>query len=451
MAVTNFTGFYYIEGDPNGYIDNAFGMNENIANYNDEDNKITFKDIVNKFTEPLTLTRNNGLVTQKFIVENFGNVGTEDDLTLISTSTNGWDKGYNIAYYIYLKANTLGQTNIENILNGTNTDDDWDSTLFTGYRANSLTLIMRADDATKIEQFTFALYPYEGSYPRTYTMYINPQAFIEKYVTLFPYTYVYYTLDDTIDRTEQQAIFSKLFQNVGRENVNNYATINIPIFSADSGELIPFHIFTKSILIPSNPLNDTYFLQAIQAAIIRDEPELTDEGLIEKYPTVFIEESRVIWPMFDNTTINNFQVQDVVSGNSLNYLSSPVTLANLNNANDNVSIFQSYDTVELITIAHRWIPLLVGGTRGALSDRIPKYRPLLEDIGTATQQDTEARLFQMWLDMVINYITGYNTISISDQTSMGLMETTQYVSFKIKSIEWRVMKRGYTTPFDTIP
>jgi phospholipase C len=49
----------------------------------------------------------------------------------------------------------------------------------------------------------------------------------------------------------------------------------------------------------------------------------------------------------------------------------------------------------------------------------------------------------------INYITGDTTLSQDEKTSMGFVETTQYASFKLAGIEWRIYKRGYQTEFDT--
>jgi hypothetical protein len=450
MAVLNFSGFFYIENDPLGNIDNSFGYQDDISNNTAAAPVVTYEDILAKFASPLVLTRQNDVVNQKYIVDNFAYKGTVDDLNNIDTTKDRWDKLFNIANYIYHKAGTKTALEINDVLVGNTVDPDYLLSNFDGYKPGTVAITMRADAPAKLSKFSFQVSDGSGLQFRSVSMWANPETFVDEFTTATPYIYVYYTPDDSITKDEQQAVFNNLFNNIGREYVNNYRQIVVPLWSGDSGETQPFHIFSKAVDIPTDPIADITFVTVIRNTIRETEPSLTDDELIAKYPTIFIEGSRIIWPMFSNKTIGNYLVQDPQSGNMVSYMSNPVTLANINAEIAASAVLQGEGAqYEIFTMAHKWYPLIAFGTDGALTDKIPKFRPLLEDIEDLNAEDNFARSFNMYLTKVLNYITGETIISDSDKTSMGFMETSLYVAFRCRGIEWRVYKRGYQTDFDT--
>lgn len=449
MAVLAFSGFFYIENDPTGPIDNSFGYNKNISNNPYVQPKVTYEDILAKFSSPLVLSRQTGLVNQKYIVDNYAYEGTIDDLDLIDTSKDRWDKLFNIANYIYHKAGSKTAEEINSVLAGLSVDVDYLTSLFDGYLQGSVDIVMRADAPNKLSKFSFSIMDSSGTQYRNIKMWVNPETFVSEFVTSTPYIYVYYTPDNAIERDEQDGEVLQLFNNIGREYVNQYKVIRVPIYHPD-GEKQPIHIFAKAIQIPVNPLDDIVFLNIIRTAIRTKESTLSEDDLINKYPTIFTEGARVIWPMFDNRTGGMYQVTDPQTGNPVYYLSNPVNLSAIQQEIASAPILQGGQdsAYEIFTLAHKWIPFIVFGIGGALSDKIPKYRPLLEDILDGDTEDAAARTFNMFITKVVNYITGDTTLSEDDKNSMGFIETTQYVSFKLRSIEWRVYKRGYRTSFD---
>jgi hypothetical protein len=452
MSITNFVGFYYIENDPNGFMDNAFGLREDISNVKGSGNSISFHDILSKFSKPLQLTRNNGIVSQKYIVENLSTDGTANDLTNLNTATNGWPEIFNIANYIYNNAAHKNAEELNDIFLGRTEDPNWNKVLFQGYLANTLTVIMRGDRPDRIDHFIFAHEPAPGLPVRYFTMYVNPESFYRSYTIASPYIYIWYTLNDVIERHRQYPMMNDIFKNIGRMYVNNYRTINIPVnMTGDSIEQVPFHIYTNSLTIPVDPVADPIFLQEIRNVIRNEEPELNDEQLMEKYPTVFTEECRIIIPLFDNLTLRNYQVQDPINGSPLMYMSNPVNLKTIQTTISTSQPFNYLDTFEIFTLAHQWVTFIVGGAGGALTDKIPKFRPLLEDIDSRTADDAIAKTFITYLDKILNYIMGRNQLTDLEKDTMGFIETTPYVSFKMRAAEWRVYKRGYKTQFDSIP
>jgi hypothetical protein len=452
MEMTTFIGFYFIENDPNGYIDSSFGLQEDISNYRDEGDPITMEGILGKFNKPLILTRDNHVVVQKFIVDNALSEGTQYDLSLINTGEHGWDRIFNIAHYIYSSHTFKTAEELNAVLSGVEDDTSWSSSLFAGYIDSSVAIVVRADDPTKLERFSFSIAPSENEYAKHFTMYVNPEAFYRRYVSENPYIYVYYTLDSAIDRDEQIDTVHPLFENIGRKVVNHYREIFVPVNALGTSlEPVPFHIFSNFLEIPEDPTKSPIFLEAIKDAIREKEPELNEEQLATKYPTIFVEESRVIWPLFDNHTIKRYQIPDPITGTPLMYMANPLSFRTLDEVLSGAPPLQYLKHFEMFTLAHHWVTCIAAGNTGALTDRIPKYRPLLEDIGSETADDEHAKSFLMWMDKVISYILGNNLIDDSDKDMMGFNETTSYVAFKAKGIEWRVYKRGYETPFDEVP
>jgi hypothetical protein len=456
MADTNFIGFYYIEGDPDGPIKNSQDYTSDISNYPNQEPNITFLDVINKFTKPVTLSNAQGLVVQKMIIENFGLVGTIDDRTSINPLSDGWDRVFNICNYIYHNASGKTSAEIDGIISGSITVPGLSVEPFKGFVRDSCILQFRTDIPSKLEKFRFIFTPAEGLDPRYIEMYVNPEGFYVKYKTVSPIIYVWYTTDTSIDPGEQKpVVMDEVFENIGKNIMNEYRLMSVPIWGIESIERQPFHIFTKNIVIPSDPLSDYRFADAIKYAIMAREPELTDEQQKEKYPTIFIDEGRILYPLFDNVTLKRYQITDQQTGNPVDYMSNPVSYAWLKMIIESTPILQGdvaagYGILawELFTSAHTWIPIIAAGRTGALTDKIPKYRPLLEDMGTANTEDAYARTFYTCLDKVLNYILGRNTINALEKNDMGFYETSAYVSFKVRGINWQVYKRGYTTNFD---
>jgi hypothetical protein len=451
VAVLNFSGFFYIENDPAGPIDNSFPFGKDISNNPSAQPRVTYEDILAKFASPIVISRQTSLVNQKFIVDNYAYTNTIDDLDNIDTSTDNWDKLFNIANYIYHKAGSKTAIEINNVLAGLTVDDGYLTSLFTGYKPGSVDLTMRVDAPNLPSKFSFQVATGDGLQYRLVTMWVNPETFVSEFVTATPYIYVYYTPDESIERQEQAAEINKIFNHIGREYVNQYRTISVPLWTPD-GELQPFHIFAKAITIPQDPLNNLTFLTVIRNTIRDREPTLSDEELLQKYPTIFTEGFRVIWPLFDNRTLGNYQVPDPLTSLPVYYLSNPVQLDTINQEiNSSPALQGENGEYEIFTVAHKWYPFIAFGIGGALSDKIPKYRPLLDDILDANVEDTTARTFNIFITKTVNYIVGDTTISQDERIAMGLVETTQYVSFKLRGVEWRVFKRGYQTDFDTQP
>ncbi len=413
-------------------------------------------DLLNKFSKPLIISRIAGLVCEKFIVDNYGYEGQVDDRTLINPNTNGWDRIFNIANFLFHNASGKTSAELDLILKGQQSYPGVDPNLFNGYVPDTCVVTFRTDITSKLSKFSFVHSPGIGLDSRYIEMYVNPEEFYTKYSTFTPLIYIYYTTDTSIDPNEQKPeLFDEVFQNIGKNYMGEYRVLSVPIWGIESTERQPFHIFTKSLQIPVDPLADFKFLDAIKAAIIAREPELTEEQQRQKYPTIFIDEGRILYPLFDNITLKRYQYTDQQTGTPKDYLSNPVSYAWFKSVVENTPLLQGDAQAnggvlywELFCAAHTWIPIIAAGRTGALTDKIPKYRPLLEDIGNDSTEDAYARTFYSYLDKVVNYILGRNTINVQEKADMGFFENQSYVSFKLRGINWQVYKRGYTTEFD---
>jgi hypothetical protein len=448
MGVYSFQGFFYIENDPYGPIDNSFGYQKDVSNNPAAGRKVTYEDMLAKFASPIVLSRQTALITQKIITDNYAYQDTEDDLDFIDTNIDGWDKLFNIATYIYHKSPSMTAAQMNNVLNGAAIDNDYLSSMFTGYINGTIDIVMRVDDPTQLSKMSFSVMNEAETQTRSVKFWVNPETFINEFITPTPYIYVWYTPDDEIDRSEQAGEITKIYNNIGREFVNRYQIMYAPLYTPD-GIMQPFHIFTKAIEIPYNPLEDIVFLNAIRETIRARESSLTEDELVDKYPTIFTEGHRAIWPLFNNKSIKGYRITDPLTGNASYYMSNPLRLTVIQEEIAASPILQGADGVyEVITLAHKWFPFIVFGIGGALSDKIPKYKPLLEDCPDGNQEDAMARLFNIFFTRVLNYILGDNKLSQEDRDSMGFIETTTFASFKLRGIEWRIYKRGYQTPFD---
>lgn len=454
----NFSGFYFVEGDSTyGKIDSSFGLTEDISNYSNDNVQTSFLDIINKFTKPLTMTHNDGVFTQKFMVDNAAFQGTPNDRTALNMADTRWRNIFSIANYIYNQApENRDRNSINAVLNQAEQDPNVNPANFVGYIPESLSIVKTAA-GNRVNKFTFN-FRWDTSNVYVFTMYVNPEYFVTEFASDSPGIYVFYTEDRNITQDEQMGYFTQLFNRIGREYMNNYSVLDVPLFStAPNADRLKFHIFTKSYLIPANPLEDLLILDAVQATIQNQEPQLTANDLIEKYPTIFINESRAIWCLFtDNRTLKNLQISDPLNpGSTIYYNSSPISLNTINQQINESSVLSGgvdvggFNTYEITTIGNgRWFPIIVAGRNGALTDKIPKYLPLYDDIGNVSSDDTNARTFYQYLDRIVNYILGKNIISENDKTAMGLTETSEYVSFKMAGANWKVYKRGFTTDAD---
>ena len=95
-----------------------------------------------------------------------------------------------------------------------------------------------------------------------------------------------------------------------------------------------------------------------------------------------------------------------------------------------------------------WTDFIVAGASGGISDKIQMQRPYISDsmATNTTDSATIAITFYKYLQAVISYIcNGTAEPTSTDKTIMTWTETSVYVSFKYKAIEWRIYKQGYST------
>jgi len=495
MTLEDFEGFYYIENDPDevtGFLKGgSISLDKDISNDLTNDKKITFRDVLEKFSVPVHLTCTVANVIHNLYMDNYGLEGTSNDLSLLNPDTiNSWKKAFQIAYSIYRMRRYLGWTDGANnpadlalhmAMSGSNkTEDPNDplkmipNTIFEEFKilrdAQRLDLwyvknlgreirTYIVPGTQRIARMEFSCYDDSGiggSF-RNFVLWTNPEVFVTTQVNSRPYIYVYYTDDPDIERHEQEEVVAAMFRRIGPRYVKDHNVYMAPVYS--SGEMQPFHIFTKGINWEglTNPLDNANILHAIKQTILENDKDAHrgEDFLSEKYPTIFISSRRAIWPLYTNKSLNDYMETNPATSIKELFLSNPVSLETIQKEINDSSVLQNSEAqypwkYEIFTLEHKWFPFIVGGPDGGLSDKIPKYRPSID--GNFRHDNTEddfAFKFHTYLKNTINYICGdTKVIDSAIMSAMGYAETSTYVSFKLRGVEWAVYKRGNRTEFD---
>lgn len=465
MSNLNFSGFYYIEGDTtNGFIDKALSYDDNLAN-NKTLSKYTYKDIVSKFEIPVILSYNNGMYASKYIVgENL-----EKTRTNIDPTGQMWKDVFSIANYIYNKfyvfAGRLfqeidGRTMVEyinDVLAGKISDTTVVSTsLFEPYVDGSLEIhhVDERESSTyyyRLRSFKFKIVWSDEEYE--FDMWVNPESFATTFESINPYIYVYYNYDED----DQRDTITEVSGNIADKILTNFKKILIPAMIENTPDgttertyeevQVPFYIWSTEA-IPVDPLNNSKFLKAIQDTIKTSENILSGNELAQRYPTVFEETERVIYPLVDNEAIDSYTYQDEES-NEL--VVAPVDIAKLNQIIGTESSLSTLKAFESSTILVKgsYIPFIAGGIgSAALTDKVPFFRPSVEQIDSLGSYDetriASAKEFVKLISSILDYqLNGALITDIRNDTNLQFVETQSYCTVKYLGIVWKIINRKY--------
>lgn len=458
----SFNGFYFIEGDSTanvGKIGKTFGYNSDISNNLSDGITVTFNDLLSKFTNPISLGYTNGLYVCKYIVED-----NEDETRKnINTSEIVWKKVFSIANYIYNKFYFFAERNFaqfqnydyDEYINGVLTGNIVDQTIvstntFDIYQNDSLEFTHLSENQGETYYYKLKKFKFKINWNNDeieFTMWVNPQSFKNEFHSNNPFVYIYY--NENIG--SQTTSISEISENIANRNLPFYKTLDIPAKLVSGEEYtivsVPFHIWSNDT-IPIDVLGSSEFLQKIQYVIKEKESTLNSSQLARRWPTVFSEEERTIYPITDNQAINSVDYQ-----NSLNesLVINPVNIASLNELISTIPDLSPYEKFEStsIKVGSSIIPFIIAGLDGALTDKIPFFRPTIDEIENLSGYDVTkinaAKDFVKYLSAVLTHQINGNTgsLDIPDSTEIEFEETDEYCTFKYLGIVWKVINRNY--------
>jgi len=446
-----FEGFFYIQGDPldtvYGKIDFSYGLYEDVSNIINDGITVTYKQMMDKFSTPVVLTNHTNNLNLNLIVENepFKNSSLYNR-TLINTKSDIWKRIFYIINHIYYNWNKTPEL-LDTELLGTDP-------MFYGYLPGSVNTVKRVGDVG-LNMIDFRYRP-NTEEEWQFVLYVNPEYFIQQFVTSDPKLYVYYDPegDDSPD-----SVVNTVYNEIGPNFYDNYRKYTAPLYeTGPSAPLLSFHIFTKGLIIPQNPISNAAILGAIRIKIRASEPSLSETQLITKYPTIFSTDLRVIYPLYtDNGNLKGFTI---MTGNGeAVYNGMPIALHKLQNAINSSIYLKEFvneegtsiglNTYEVIYLGNgRWFPIIIAGRNGALTDLIPKYQVDTSLLVDNTLENNDAKTFREFLDKSVNYILGGNVISELDKQLMGFLEDGETTRFNFKGVIWIIYKRGNQTPYN---
>ena len=463
MSDLNYNGFYYIEGDTtNGYIDKSLSYDDNLAN-NQMSVKCTYQDILSKFETPVILSHTNGMYTCKFIMSE----NSEHTRTLIDPLGSVWRYIFSIANYVYNQFYVFSRKGFFEI-DGMGVDEYIEKVLsqkvkdtkilsiepFKPYIAESLKIhhvepAVSSELYYKLRNFEFKVNWNSEIY--TINMWVNPEYFVKFFKSLNPYVYIFYPSENQ-DLSEAIGDISK---NISEKILSNFKQIQIPsivekmVGSSKKNVEIPvsFYIWSNEF-IPAAPLSDSFLHKSIQDAIKKKESGLSASQLSKKYPSVFEEKERVIYPLIDNDAVNKLKFQNKES----KYLVvSPISVKKLDKLISTHSELSGYKTFESSTILvqNSYIPFIVGGIgSGALTDKVPFFRPTVKQVEALDSFDEKlresAKQFVKILSSVIDYqFNGANIEELRKDPILEFTETQTHCTVKYLGIIWKIINRKY--------
>lgn len=461
----SYTGFYYIEGDSTaniGKIGKTFGFNEDISNNLSDGVKVTYNDIISKFTNPISLGYTNGLYSCKFLVEENSSKTRKN----VNTSDIMWRKVFAIANYLFNKFYAFANLNFEDyqgyqyldFINGVLTKKYTDpniqsNSLFDIYVDNSLEYSHLSDNVGETYYYKLKKFKFKIAWNNDVIeieMWVNPQAFKSQFKSESPFVYIYYNEDISSQNVSIQEISS----NIASRYVGNYKQISIPAKLVSNGSSlvvnVPFHIWSSDS-IPDDVVGDSSYLRKIQELIKSNENTLSSVELVERWPTIFDEEERIIYPLIDNGSINEVPYSSDKCGD---LVVNPISVSSINELINNEPSLESLSSFESATInvSGNMIPFIVGGVgEGALTDKVPFYRPEVSQISALSEMDYDttrisaAENFVKYLSAIMNHQLSGNVgvLDIPDYSEIEFYETDEYAAFKFLGIVWKVINRNY--------
>ncbi len=465
-----FRGFYYVEDDSKSPIDKSLSYSGKLTSGTTETD-YSYKDLEEKFSNPVLLTHVSEAVSQKFLVEDPEPNSAQYSASAIQTEAGvdgdtgkPWCWIFNILYRVYQSFNaniSVTSQQLDNYITGVSTETNFSSvdvkeTYGYNYKGTTISYVkgsMNIDVAPNAPSYLGSIsfqFNYNGN---TYT--------IEAYCDInmcMAQTFgtdtvsIYYNKTGLIDNANEVTEVTKLFGMLGSPYKGFYHHVTE---EGGSGKII-FHIFTKSTDLSGVTITNlaTYpnVLKAIQDAIAENEPVLyaSPSDRKVKYPHIFGDDIRIIYPLYDRYDLGNNEYatsQDMKLPISFAEFSRIVNkisgmYSSLLYDAENPSFSPTPGTYEFFIQNNPWMPYIVAGTNGGISDMIPLQRPYIDGelSANASANGKFARQFYEKLDKCIHYICGG-----VEQLPEGMDEDELYVQFMVHDVRWYVYKDNYST------
>ena len=471
MSDLNFSGFFYIEGDTtNGFIDKALSYNDNLAN-NQQSRRSTLKytDIIAKLNTPVVLCSSSGLYNMKYIVEENNN----NTRTNINPNDLKWKQIFAIANYIYNEFYVFSGKAfvpidghemleyIDGVLAREITDTNISTTkYFESYVKNSLQIFHVDENVSstyyyRCSHFKFQIIWSDETYD--FDFWVNPESFVNEWRSLNQFIYIYYNYDNDDQRDSISEISEVIAERMLPHFKKTYITavLHNTQPAEDENEEpeeetyevdVPFYIWSNSV-IPADVLSDSTFLNAIREKISTTENTLTTNELAVKYPQVFEEADRVIYPLTDNDSIDE---TDYLDQNDNPLVVTPLSVNEVNDIIQDQSSLVNMKAFETssVYVGRSNIPFIVAGIKsGALTDKVPFYRPSIEQIQNLTSYDrsrTETAIeFNQILSAIFDYQINGTQLTGTIMDRIQHTETDESITFVYLGLNWRVINRSY--------
>jgi len=473
MSDLNFSGFFYIEGDTtNGFIDKALSYDDNLANNQQSRTKRTYPDIIAKLNIPVVLCSSSGLYNMKYIVEENEN----HTRTNINPNELKWKHVFAIANYIYNEFYVFSGRAFETIdghqmyeyINGVLAREITDTNLtttkyFESYVKNSLQIFHVDENVSstyyyRCSHFKFQIVWSDETYD--FDFWVNPQSFVEEWRSLNQFIYIYYNYDND----DQRDSISEISEQISGRVLPHYKKINITAVlqntntQSDSEEddeepeddtyevSVPFYIWSNSV-IPADPLTDPVFMNAIREKIKTTENTLTSNELAVKYPEIFEEQDRIIYPLMDNDSIDE---TDYLDQDDNPLVVAPLSVNEVNDIIQDQSCLVNMKAFETssVYVGETNIPFIVAGIKyGALTDKIPFYRPSIEQIRQLNSYDrshTESAIeFNEIIAAILDYQINGTSLAGTVLDNIQHTETDDALTFTYLGLNWKVINRSY--------
>ena len=469
MSDLNFSGFFYIEGDTtNGFIDKALSYDDNLANNQATRSKKTYSDLIAKLNIPVVLCSSSGLYNMKYIVEENNN----HTRTNINPNDLKWKHVFAIANYIYNEFYVfsgkafapidghLMYDYINGVLAKEIDDPNLNSTDYFGSYIKDSLQIFHVDENVsstyyyRCSHFKFQIRWSDEVY--NFDFWVNPESFITEWKSINQYIYIYYNYDND----DQRDSITEISENIANRVLPHYKKVyvtavlqNTSTDSEDDDESddtyevdVPFYIWSNGV-IPADVFTDPTFLNAIREKIKTTENTLSLNDLAVKYPQIFEEADRIIYPLTDNDSIDE---TDYLDQNDNPLVVTPLSVNEVNDIIQDQSCLVNMKAFETssVYVGDANIPFIVAGIKqGALTDKVPFYRASIDQIKSLSGYDRERIQTAVDFNKILSAIFDYQ---INGTSFVGTIldniehtETDESISFVYLGINWRVINRSY--------
>lgn len=502
-AKNRFEGFYYMLGDirEHGYIRRVFSFTDDLS---DTLINITYQDILNRFKNPVMISRNTGTYDSVFVVDD------DEDKTrnTIKTTSTLWKNIFAIANYVYNKFYWFADTNfisqigsdtqtyswsdyIENVLSGIIDDSVVQKTgLYKLYVPKSLNIfhcgdISEASKYKKLRKFSFKVVDQnDDSVFYEIIMWTNPEGFTgndgqKGYTYSFDDFKLWYdsnaelNADDDFENNRDTAksriqdAVNEVSELIGKDKFKYHQKYSFQQMRSDKDDandstsyfMNTMHVWSNGE-IPANVFIAGSKINIMMRDLIASKnPTMSKVELAKRYPSIFTDiDSRIIYPLYDNDGVTQ---QSFVNTDNASMVVTSISLDTINNTIGHIGDLKELKTFDASTVRvdENYVAFIVGGAKDkALIGTIPFYKPTVEEILAIQDYDSDTANMTNTTDAVnfCKILAAILDIQVNDKTQLeaeaahdiklsdfGYTTSTLYAEFSLCNLKWKVINRNY--------